>query len=142
MMYNKKNKPVILAIDDDESVRELVCEVLTHTGFVVNGVGSSRCGYCQLRTSLILGRPFDLVVSDVIMPGKTGPAMLERVRADMGVDFGKKLFISGYSRKALLSRRLIGAEDEYLQKPFDAKVLVGKVRSMLGRVKMEEPGEI
>ena len=113
-MIEKPNRPVILVIDDDESVRSLVCEVLTYAGFAVNSVGSSRCGYCQLRTSLILGRPFDLVVSDVVLPLEHGPAMLERVRVDMGVDFGKILFISGYSRKALLSRRLIGADDEYI----------------------------
>ena len=79
--------PVILVIDDDETVRELVCAILMRAGYCVSVAGSSKCGYCRLSTSMLLRRPFDLVVSDVVMPGETGPAMMERLRAERGVDF-------------------------------------------------------
>ena len=95
-----------------------------------------------MRASLDLGKPFDLVVSDVMLGwGEKGPAMLQRFKQNLGVSF-PLLFISGYSKQTLIADGLLDAGQAFLEKPFQMSELVGKVRSMLGRVKMEEPGEI
>ena len=125
------NKLVILVVDDDETVRELVSEFLLQAGFRVSVAWSSKCGHCLLSASLLLGRPFDLVVSDIMMPGETGPAMIERLRAERGVAF-PVLFISGYTRQALVGEGILGTGQEFLQKPFNPADLLAKVRSMLG----------
>ena len=126
------NMPLILVVDDDESLRDLVCEILTRAGYRVSVAGSSKCGYCRLSTSLLLGRPFDLVVSDVVMPEETGPAMMERLRVERGVVF-PSLFISGYTRPALVLKGLLGTGQEFMQKPFNSAALLSKVKSMLAR---------
>ena len=124
------NIPVILVVDDDDAIRELVSDILMRAGFSVSVAGLSKCGYCLLDVSLLLGRPFDLVVSDVLMPGENGPAMIERFCAERGVDF-PVLFMSGYTRPALVSEGILGTGQEFLQKPFNPADLLAKVRSML-----------
>ena len=126
------NMPLILVVDDDESLRDLVCEILLRAGYRVSVAGSSKCGSCLLSASLLLGRPFDLVVSDVVMPDETGPAMIERLRGERGVDF-PSLFISGYTRPALVLKGLLGTGQEFMQKPFNSAALLSKVKSMLAR---------
>ena len=125
------NIPVILVIDDDDAIRELVSEILMRAGYSVSGVESSKCGYCLLDVSLLLGRPFDLVVSDVVMPGENGPAMIERFCAERGVDF-RVLFMSGYTRQALVGEGILGTGQEFLPKPFNPADLLSKVGKMLG----------
>ena len=126
------NMPLILVVDDDESLRDLVCEILICAGYRVSVAGSSKCGSCLLSASLLLGRPFDLVVSDVVMPDETGPAMIERLRGERGVDF-PSLFISGYTRPALVLKGLLGTGQEFMQKPFNPAELLGRVQLMLAR---------
>ena len=123
--------PLILVIDDDVAVRGLVCEILLRAGFRVSSAGTADGAYDILATSLEAGEPFDLVVSDVMMWGETGPAMLKRFSVDKGVDF-PVLFISGYSKQALVSKGLLGVDQELLEKTsFMLSELITKVRSML-----------
>ena len=100
-------------------------------------VSGERRRFVQVRvlsigTSLLLGRPFDLVVSDVVMPEETGPAMMERLRVERGVVF-PSLFISGYTRPALVLKGLLGTGQEFMQKPFNPAELLGRVQLMLAR---------
>jgi DNA-binding NarL/FixJ family response regulator len=74
------------------------------------------------------GRPIDLVVTDVLMPGSTGPQTVARLRErDPSL---AALFISGYTADALPHEATIG-EAAFLQKPFMPALLAARMRSIL-----------
>ena len=71
---------------------------------------------------------FDVVVSDVVMPGMSGPALIELLlltRADL-----KVLYMSGYANDALVNHSVVERGFLFLQKPFAPLELVRKVRGL------------
>ena len=66
----------ILVIDDEDVIRMLVMEILESAGHTVTGAESA-----EVALSLLERSEFDLVVSDVVMPGLSGLELLEAVRA-------------------------------------------------------------
>ena len=66
----------ILVIDDEDVIRMLVVEILESAGYDVTSAESA-----EVALSLLEDADFDLVVSDVIMPGLSGLELLEAVRA-------------------------------------------------------------
>jgi YesN/AraC family two-component response regulator len=73
--------------------------------------------------------PFDLVITDVLMPGMDGVDLATRLRA--GGYAGKFLFISGYCDLESLEGRLRGLDANFLAKPFSVPELLRVVRDML-----------
>lgn len=66
----------ILVVDDESVVRELTVELLRRSGYKPHGVPSAR-----LALELLDREPFDLLVSDVVMPEMTGVELLYELRA-------------------------------------------------------------
>jgi PAS domain S-box-containing protein len=116
----------ILLVEDEEIVRELVKEMLTGFGY---DVLEARNGREAIDVSLEHAGPIDLLVSDVIMPGMSGPeaarAVVER-RPETRV-----LFISGYTDSAIVHHGVLERGTEFLQKPFNSRTLAEKVRAVL-----------
>jgi two-component system, cell cycle sensor histidine kinase and response regulator CckA len=74
---------------------------------------------------------FDLLVTDVIMPGSSGPRLFDRLvklRPDL-----KVLYISGYTGDAIVHHGQLDPGLELLQKPFTAGDLNRRVREVLDR---------
>jgi CheY-like chemotaxis protein len=69
-------RPRALVIDDNESVCEALCELLWMIGFEAEGAMSGTQGLALLDQ-----RAFDLVTTDLMMPGLTGWEVVEAVRA-------------------------------------------------------------
>ncbi len=122
-----RGNETLLVVEDQAEVRHLAMEVLESCGYKVLGAAS---GPDALQLCEIYTGPVDLMVTDVVMPGMTGPELakaLAALRPRM-----KVLFMSGYADK------LIGGEGElvgnmaYLQKPFSPHSLAAKVRETLG----------
>ena len=75
-----------------------------------------------------LGESFDLIVSDVVMPGKDGPAMVREIRRHM--PNVPVLFMSGYAEEQL--RREIDLDGvHFLPKPFSVQQISDKVSAVL-----------
>jgi DNA-binding NtrC family response regulator len=73
--------------------------------------------------------PIGLVITDVVMPGMSGPAVAERLKAlRPGI---RVLFMSGYTDEAIGRPGVIGRETNFIQKPFSADALLRKVREVL-----------
>jgi len=73
--------------------------------------------------------PIQLMVTDVIMPGMTGPSIVDLVaptRPEM-----KVLFVSGYSDESVTRLGLAGPGRAFLSKPFGPEVLLRRVRESL-----------
>ena len=118
-----RGRETVLLVEDDQTVRELVRDVLRRNHYAVIDVPSSAeaLRFCQREEVVI-----DLVLADVVMPELSGP---ELVRAVQATSPGTRmLFMTGYGEKAQL---LIGSDTVCLQKPFTPRVLLERVREVL-----------
>ena len=113
----------VLLVEDEAAVRELVERILRRAGFEVI---SAPDALVAMRTAAEAG-PFDLLVSDVVMPGMNGIELARELRAtrpDLRV-----LLISGYTEEAV---GRVGPDGlDLLSKPFTADELLGRIRQVL-----------
>jgi len=115
----------ILVVDDDPAIRAMVHEVLTRAGHSVLACADGAEALLHLRG----GASYDLLLSDVLMPGMNGRELARRVQEEhpeMAV-----LLISGYVDDAQLARDVMASEIPYLAKPFTTDALRAKVRQVL-----------
>jgi CheY-like chemotaxis protein len=115
----------LLLVEDDPAVRTLAERILTTCGYVLTQVTNGREALDLVES----GAPFDLLITDVVMPQIGGPELAEAVqqlRPDVPV-----LFTSGYAPDEVLRRGVLSAEVAFLQKPFTAASLATKVRATL-----------
>ena len=124
----------ILLVEDEELVRALATEALRSRGYRVH-VAEGGLKAIEVAESRV---PIDLVVSDVVLPGMSGPDVCAAVLARRPGT--QVLFISGYTDRSLFHRGLIGPETPYLHKPFTAVGLLERVRAVLDARKEERVG--
>lgn len=116
----------ILVVEDEEEVRALARDVLEMNGYtVLEALDVADAG----RLAQSHPGPIHLLITDVVMPGVSGPELARRLRAhrpDLRV-----LCMSGYPESA--DRRIEGEAgwNAWLQKPFTPAVLMEKVRACL-----------
>jgi PAS domain S-box-containing protein len=115
----------VLVVEDDPGVRDIITQVLSSRGYVVTATDSGAAALAQIDAGLRV----DLVVSDVMMPGMSGPTMVEAMsRQREGL---RVLFLSGYTEEATAVTGLRPAHVAFLQKPFSFSALLTKVREAL-----------
>ena len=116
----------VLVADDEEDIRLLVCLAVRKAGgTVVAAVGDGTAALHAARTE----RP-DLVVLDVSMPGATGLAVCEALRADPAAAGCRVLLLSAGAGPDDIARGLAAGADAYLPKPFTVAGLVAQVRAL------------
>jgi PAS domain S-box-containing protein len=117
----------VLLVEDEPLVRELASTILQAQGYTVltasNGEEALR-----VAQSLAVGA-IDLLVTDVVMPGMRGKALVEHV-AGMYPSI-KVLFISGYATDAITHHGQLEPGTHFLSKPFTRTALARKVREVL-----------
>jgi two-component system, OmpR family, phosphate regulon response regulator OmpR len=116
----------ILVVDDDASLREMVCGYLAGNGYVAEGVGDG----VQMRAAMAGQHP-DLVVLDLMLPGEDGLTLLRELRAHGGPPV---IIVSARGDEV---DRIVGLEvgaDDYLPKPFGPRELLARVRAVLRRL--------
>ena len=116
----------VLVAEDEELVRAVIRDALTSGGYTV--LEAKSAGEAVVLSTGHEG-PIDLLVTDLVMPGKGGHelgARLAELRPDMAV-----LCISGYVDPGVISNGGPGPEIAFLQKPFTPEILLRKVRETL-----------
>ena len=119
----------VLLVEDDDGVRFVGEDVLTRLGYTVL---SARNGDEALRISAGHDGPIAILVSDIVMPGMTGPelrAQLAPRRPDM-----KVLFLSGYAAGTAVQHGVVEGDAAFLEKPFGPEALARKIRAVLDGV--------
>ena len=114
----------IIVVEDDESVRLLVLEALRDLGYSPVEAGNADEALLRLKTMR-----FDLLISDVGLPGTNGRQLAEMAR-EMTPDM-KVLFMTGYAAMATNRSDFLGEGMDMITKPFDLEQLAQKVRVML-----------
>ncbi len=116
----------ILLVEDDEPVRAVIGTMLEGNGYRVLSARDARDAIAILDGTC---DDIQLLLTDVVMPGLTGPELAEQAQAGCpGLDV---LFMSGYSEG---SERLVSSEDStvaLIQKPFSGEQLLSKLREVL-----------
>jgi len=115
-----------LLVEDNSVVRPLVERFLTMLGFDVVSAGSPRQALELVETT----GPFEILLTDVVMPEMTGDVLAARLRArlpELSV-----IYMSGYTAEAVIDRGALDRGESFLQKPFTIAQLAQAVRSARG----------
>ena len=119
---------LILLAEDEQQVRQLATRLLRGLGYRVLAGESGEAALLLAEDS---GAPIDLLVTDVVMPGMGGGALvteLRKSRPDL-----KVLYISGYAEDSDAIERALQEGASFLAKPFTVAELAGGVRAVLER---------
>jgi two-component system OmpR family response regulator len=115
----------ILLVDDDRELRDLVSRLLERHGYHVATAKDSR----EMTATLARGKA-DLLILDVMLPGKDGLQICREIREESHVPI---LMLTAMGEEA---DRVVGLEmgaDDYLAKPFSPRELLARVRALLRR---------
>ncbi len=116
----------ILLVEDEDIVRGLALRSLETHGYRVIEAAD---GDDALRVASEFGKPVDLVLTDVVIPGINGPELAERLKSLYpGI---RVLFMSGYTDDAVVRHGLLNQSVAFIQKPFTPLDLARKIREVL-----------
>jgi len=124
----------ILVVDDEDSVRESVGYALEQEGFDVTLAANSEEAEGEISDD-----NFDLMVLDIMMPGKSGLDICREVRAHSAVP------IILLTAKDAEVDKVVGLEvgaDDYVTKPFSVRELLGRVRAQLRRRELDRSSTV
>ena len=119
----ENNEGHILVVDDDDGIRNLVKKYLNEKNFLVNTSNSAEDALEKLK--LI---KFDLIILDIMMPGKSGLEFLEENKKKINTP--TILLTAKGEPKERVTGLEVGADD-YLPKPFEPKELLLRIKNIL-----------
>jgi PAS domain S-box-containing protein len=118
----------ILVVEDEEGVRSLIHLALASSGYEVLDTADPESALAACADH---DGPIHLLLTDVVMPKMSGPAVAEKVAAlRPGI---KTLFMSGYTDDAVVHHGVFTTDMPFIQKPFSPIELRKKIREVLGR---------
>jgi DNA-binding response OmpR family regulator len=124
----ERERPVVLAADDDEDILELVAFRLERSGYTVLQA-------CDGQQALELARAEkpDLAVLDVMMPKLDGFELTRRLRAEEATSRMPIILLTARAQDTDVDRGFESGADDYLRKPFSPQELSTRVQAILGR---------
>ncbi len=124
----------VLVVDDDDGIRDLVKQYLSENNFLVTTAKSAE--EAKEKISII---KFDLIVLDIMMPGKTGLEFTLENKDKINTP------IILLTAKGEATERIKGLEvgaDDYLPKPFEPKELILRIKNILNKTKSKNQKKI
>jgi signal transduction histidine kinase/CheY-like chemotaxis protein len=121
-----RGEETVLVVEDEDSVRDLVRQILEDHG---HAVLTARHGRDAMLIAERYERPIDLLVTDVVMPEMGGGELVHRLIARRPNI--KVLYISGYTNDEVVRRGVQGAPASFLHKPFTSDDFMLRVREVL-----------
>jgi len=129
---NSGDLPRILIVEDDQTFRETVCEILRDVGYKVRGARSFKKASKRLTH-----HEFDIVLSDINLGNHTGFEVLQvahKARPD-----AKIMMMSSRADPELVQQALDNGAQRFLEKPFRVKELLQAVEGLLESSEKETP---
>jgi DNA-binding response OmpR family regulator len=120
------DQPKILVVDDEQPLRELVIVTLGDS-YSCDEAADGDAALEQLRT-----RRYDMVVLDVMMPGRSGIDVLREMRADEAMRDVPVVVMSAWQAAQDIDSALEAGANGFLPKPFRAEELDATVRALIG----------
>ena len=130
----KKFNGHILVVDDDDGIRLLVKKFLNENNYLVTTADSAEDASEKIKII-----KFDLIVLDIMMPGKNGLEFIEENKKNL--DTPIILLTAKGEAKERIEGLEVGADD-YLPKPFEPKELILRIKNILDKTKKTEQKRI
>ena len=121
----------VLVVDDDPGIRDVLSCTISSMGYEVDTADNGAKGLEKF-----MKKPFDLVITDLNMPGMDGFTLAARIKAKHPQVM--VVLVTGEGRDFVLDRGENCFVDDILFKPFHLKDIQGKVQSMLENEKTED----
>ena len=120
----------ILIVDDDEGIRSLLKKYLNENSYLITTADSAEDAIEKVKVI-----KFDIIILDIMMPGKSGLEFIQDYRKDLEVP------IILLTAKGQADERVEGLEigaDDYLPKPFEPKELLLRIKNILSKTKKND----
>ena len=120
----------ILVVDDDDGIRSLVKKYLKENKYLVTVASSSEDASEKIKII-----KFDLIILDIMMPGKSGLEFIKENKYDLDTP------VILLTAKGQANERVEGLEigaDDYLPKPFEPKELLLRIKNILDKTKKND----
>jgi two-component system cell cycle sensor histidine kinase/response regulator CckA len=121
-----RGNETVFVVEDEEAVRNLAVRILKKQGYKVLEATRGDEALLALERH---PEPIHLILTDVVMPGMSGPKLVEGLRQIRG-DF-KAIYMSGYTDDSVIRHGVREGEVNFVQKPFTLEMLGRKVREVL-----------
>lgn len=121
-------KVSVLVADDDMDIRELVVFKLEQSGYDVVAVPDGEAALASIREN-----PPQVVILDIMMPGRSGLDVLHEIRSDDALRDVRVILLTARSRDLDVDAGFSTGADDYVIKPFSPRELVHRVESLLSR---------
>jgi two-component system alkaline phosphatase synthesis response regulator PhoP len=121
----------ILLVEDEPGLVITLTDLLTAEGYAVESAADGITGLARAGKE-----PFDLIVLDIMLPGKNGLEVCRELRRQ-----GKDMAVLMLTAKTQLTDRVVGLKlgaDDYVTKPFEPPELLARIEALLRRVKKEK----
>jgi two-component system, cell cycle sensor histidine kinase and response regulator CckA len=118
---------LVLLVEDEPALRQLAVLMIERLGYRVVETAD---GKQAIEAVVEKGVRPDVVLTDVVIPGMGGPALVDHLRAILPEL--RVIYMSGYTDDAISRRGIIEAGVNFLQKPFTMSALATMLRTALG----------
>lgn len=116
----------ILIVEDEEEIRESIAEILTQSGYKVTSFGDVDGAEEYLKDGSV-----DLILSDILLPGKTGWDLINYVKSKDELSTIPFIFLTAKSEPSELRAGMNFGADDYITKPFRSKDLLASIKLRL-----------
>src|SRR5690242_11809412 len=119
-------KRTILVVDDEAEIRKLVGAMVSQAGYTILTADSGEHALVLYKNNK---GPIDLLITDVVAPGMSGPMLADKL-TELQPDL-KVLYISGYDNTHVVQKYVVEKGHALLAKPFTVDQIKTKVRELL-----------
>lgn len=125
-MSDGDTNKTILVVDDEPEIRKLVAAMASQPGYSVITADSGEHAMTLFKNHK---GPVELLITDVVQPGMSGPMLADRLTA-LQPDL-KVLYMSGYDNTLVVQKYVVEKGHTLLSKPFTADEFQSKVRELM-----------
>jgi two-component system cell cycle sensor histidine kinase/response regulator CckA len=128
-------KRTVLVVDDEPDVLHLIESILTDEGY---NVIAAKSADTAIKAFSRLPRRPDLLLTDVVMPGMSGPMLVDHL---VGIEPELKvLFMSGYDNRHVVQRYVVEKGFHLISKPFTVNALRSAINEVIKGVPAPDEG--
>lgn len=118
----------IFIVEDDESIKELICYALNNSGFISYGFEDSNGLYKEMESTLP-----NLIVLDIMLPGDDGYEILYNIRSNNNTKNIPVIMLTAKNSEYDKIKGLDMGADDYITKPFGVMELISRINAVLRR---------
>jgi PAS domain S-box-containing protein len=129
-----------LIIDDNATNRKILCHQLSSWGMIHRDVDSGALALEMLRAAAVLGKPYDLAILDLMMPGMDGFDLARRIKGDPNIAGTHLVLLTSYGQRGDCATAREAGVAAYLTKPIRQSQLFDCLTNVVSRA-VVEPGQ-